>query len=155
MGQHVRQTPPLRTYPVRLPSMGCSGPVKDGMPYNRGWEYGYRWDSTSTHDDVIYWKHFPRYWPFVRGTHRLPVNSPHKGQWHGALMTFSLICASVNGWVNNREAGDLRRHHAHYDVTVKYFIQIVGNLTCPEHSHFSFAQSFYKFSPRTAVILLC
>ena len=32
------------------------------------------------HDDVIKWKHFPRYWPFVRGIHRSPVNSPHKGQ---------------------------------------------------------------------------
>ena len=41
------------------------------------------------------------------------VNSPHKGQWRGALM-FSLICAWINGWVNNREAGDLRRHRAHY-----------------------------------------
>ena len=38
------------------------------------------------HDDVIKWKHFPRYWPFVRGIHRSPVNSPHKGQWRGALM---------------------------------------------------------------------
>ena len=35
------------------------------------------------HDDVIKWKHFPRYWPFVRGIHRSPVNSPHKGQWRG------------------------------------------------------------------------
>ena len=67
-------------------------------------------------DDVIKWKHFPRYWPFVRGIHRVPVNSPHKGQWRGALM-FSLICAWIHGWVNNHEAGDLRRHHAHYDVT--------------------------------------
>ena len=33
-----------------------------------------------THDDVIKWKHFPRHWPFVRGIHRSPVNSPHKGQ---------------------------------------------------------------------------
>ena len=56
---------------------------------------------------------FPRYWLFVRS----PVNSPHKGQWHGALM-FSLICVWLNGWVNNREAGDLRRCRAHYDVTV-------------------------------------
>ena len=38
-------------------------------------------------------------------------------QWRGALM-FSLICSRINGWVNNREAGDLRRHHAHYDVIV-------------------------------------
>ena len=42
-------------------------------------------------------------------------NSPHKGQWRGALM-FSLICARINSWVNTDEAGDLRRHRAHYDV---------------------------------------
>ena len=71
----------------------------------------------TNHDDVIKWKHFPRYWPFLRGIHRSPVNSPHKGQWRGALM-FSLICVWINGWVNNREAGDLRRHRAHYDVSV-------------------------------------
>ena len=69
------------------------------------------------HDDVIKWKHFPRYWPFVRGIHRSPVNSPHKGQWRGALM-FSLICVWINGWVNNREAGDLGRYRPHYDVIV-------------------------------------
>ena len=68
-------------------------------------------------DDVIKWKHFPRYWPFVRGIHRSPVNSPHKGQWRGALM-FSLICIWINDWVNNGEAGNLRRYRAHYDVTV-------------------------------------
>ena len=44
-----------------------------------------------------------------------PVNSPHKGQWCGAWM-FSLISVWINGWVNNSEAGDLRRHRAHYDV---------------------------------------
>ena len=67
------------------------------------------------HDDVIKWKYFPRYWPFVRGIHRSPVNSPQRGQWRGALI-FSLICAWINGWVNNRDTGDLRRHSAHYDV---------------------------------------
>ena len=79
-----------------------------------------RWNKVAffqIHDDVIKWKHFPRYWPFVRGIHRSPVNSPHKGQWRGALM-FSLICVWINGWVNNRAAGDLRRYRAHYDVTV-------------------------------------
>ena len=75
----------------------------------------------SHHDDVIKWKHFPRYWPFVRGIHRSPVNSPHKGQWRGALK-FSLICAWTNGWVSNREAGDLRRYRAHDDVTVISFL---------------------------------
>ena len=61
------------------------------------------------HDGVITWKHFSRYWPFRRGIHWSPVNSPHKGHWHGALM-FSLICAWINGWVNNGEADDLWRH---------------------------------------------
>ena len=56
------------------------------------------------HDDVIKWKHFPRYWSFVRGIHRSPVNSLHKGQWRGALM-LSLICVWINGW-------------AHYDIIV-------------------------------------
>ena len=69
------------------------------------------------HNNVIKWKHFPRYWPFVQGIHRYPVNSPHKGQWRGALI-FSLICARIIGWVKNREAADLRRYCAHFDVTV-------------------------------------
>ena len=72
---------------------------------------------SSQHDDVIKWKHFPRYWPFVRGIHRSPVNSPYKGQWRGALM-FSLICVWINGWANDGEVGDLRRYRAHHDVTV-------------------------------------
>ena len=78
------------------------------------------------HDDVIKWKHFQCYWPFVWGIHRWPVNSPHKGQWRMALM-FSLICAWISGWVNNREAGDLRRYRAHYDVTV--MPEIVATVT--------------------------
>ena len=75
------------------------------------------WAPVKIHDDVIKWKHFPRNWPFVRGIHRSPVNSPHKGQWREALM-FSLICVWINNWVHNREAGDLRRYLAHYDVIV-------------------------------------
>ena len=47
--------------------------------------------ANAKHDDVIKWKHFPHYWPFMRGIHRSPMNSPHKGHWCGALM-FSLIC---------------------------------------------------------------
>ena len=76
------------------------------------------------HDDVIKWKHCPRYWPFMWGIHWPPVNSPHKGQWHRALM-FSLICVWINGWENNCEAGDLRRYPAHYDVTVMNFADIM------------------------------
>ena len=66
-------------------------------------------EDSDYHDDVIKWKHFPCYWPFVQGIHRSPVNSPHKGQWRGALVV-SLIWAWINGWVNNREAVELRRH---------------------------------------------
>ena len=81
-------------------------------------------------DDVINWKLFPRNWPFVRGIDRSPVNSPHKGQWRGALM-FSLICSWINVWVNNHEAGDLRCYRAHYDVIVM-IIQDPGlrNIRC-------------------------
>ena len=53
---------------------------------------------------------------------RSSVNSPHEGQWRGALM-FSLICAWINGWVNNRDAGDLRRQLAHYDVIMMHTSQ--------------------------------
>ena len=48
---------------------------------------------------------------------RSPVNSPHKGHWRGALI-FSLICTWIEDWVNNREAGNLRCHRAHYEVIV-------------------------------------
>ena len=68
-------------------------------------------------DDVIKWKNFPCYWPFVRGFHRSPLNSPPEGQWREALM-FTLIRAWTNGWANNRDAGDLRRNRSHYDTTV-------------------------------------
>ena len=73
------------------------------------------------HDDITTWKHFPRYWPFVCLIYRSPMNSPHKDPWRGALM-FSLICAWINGWVNNREADDLRCYRAHYDATIMYFL---------------------------------
>ena len=74
------------------------------------------------HDDVIKWKHFTRYWPFVRGIHPSPMDSPHKVQWSGAFM-FSLICSWTNGWANNRDIGDSRRHRAHYDVTGMQWIR--------------------------------
>ena len=51
------------------------------------------------------------------GIHPSLAVFPHKGQWRGALR-FSLICASTNGWVNNRAARNLRSHRDHYDVTV-------------------------------------
>ena len=64
-------------------------------------------------------KYFPRYWSFVRGIHRSPVNSPNQGQWRGALM-FSLISNWTNSWANNGDTGDLRRHRTHYDVIIMW-----------------------------------
>ena len=69
------------------------------------------------HDDVIKWNCFPRYWPIVRGIHPSLVKSPHKGQWRGDLM-FSLICTKTNDWASHRDAGDLKRHRAYYNVVV-------------------------------------
>ena len=75
------------------------------------WRFNWYYVSISSaynHDDIIKWKHFPRYWPFVRWIHRSPVDFPHAGQWREALV-FSLIYAWTNGWANNRDAGDLRQ----------------------------------------------
>ena len=69
------------------------------------------------HDDVIKWKYFPRYWPFVRGFAGHRWIPRIKGQWRRTLI-FSLTRAWTNGWENNGEAGDLRLHRGHYDVIV-------------------------------------
>ena len=114
-----------------------------GAGVSHAWANKYAWN-----DDVIKWKHFPRNWPFVRGIHRSPVNSPHKGQWRGALM-LSLICTRINGWVNNGDACDLRRHRAHYDVTVIEHRQVaIGTfgICCPharEHTRFKQMRSIH------------
>ena len=55
-----------------------------------------------------------------------PENSPHKGQWSGALM-FNLFCAWINRWVNNGEARDLRRRRAHYDFIVMPYVYSTVN----------------------------
>ena len=70
-----------------------------------------------------WWRHqmdtFSALLALCAGNSPVTDKSPHKGQWRGALM-FSFICAWINSWVNNRDAGDLRCHHAHYDVTVMW-----------------------------------
>ena len=72
------------------------------------------------HDDVIKWKHFPRNWPFVRGIHRSRW-IPHTKASDAELWCFFFICVWINGWVNNREAGELRPDRGHYDVNVMCF----------------------------------
>ena len=70
---------------------------------------------------MTWWRHqmetFSALLALLWGNHRSSVNSPHKGQWRIDLMC-SLTCAWINGWVNNREAGELRLHCAHYDIIV-------------------------------------
>ena len=86
-----------------------SGPMSSKLAACSGF---YLYMMTSSNGNI-----FRVYCSFVRGIHRRPVNSPHKGQWREALM-FSLIFPWTNGWVDNRDAGDLRRHGAHYSVIV-------------------------------------
>ena len=69
------------------------------------------------HDDVIKWKHFPIYWPFVRG------NSPVSGEFPAqrpVTRSFDVFfdLRLFKRLSKQREAGDLRRYRAHYDVTV-------------------------------------
>ena len=99
-----------------------------GRRENRGHEIGYSLCQSyvSTGIRVLlliwpWWRHqmetFSALLAICAGNSPVPVKSPHKGQWRGALM-FSLIYARINSWVNNGGAGDLRRHRIHYDVTV-------------------------------------
>ena len=63
---------------------------------------------------------FPCYWPFVRGIHRSKASDTEP-------LKFSLICTSTNGWVNNQDAGDLRRYRAHYGVSVMVAPRLFGS----------------------------
>ena len=76
---------------------------------------------------IAWWRHemetFSALLALCAGNSPVPVNSPHKGQWRGAFV-FSLICTWINDWVNNHEAGDLRRHHGHYDANVMARVKV-------------------------------
>ena len=77
---------------------------------------GKRWKNRLT-----WWRHqmetFSALLAICAGNSVVTGEFPHKGQWRGALV-FPLICAWINGWVNNGVAGDLRRHRVHYYITV-------------------------------------
>ena len=60
----------------------------------------------TAHDDVMVWKPFPYYWPFVRGIHQSQGNSPQKGPsnvkiwcsgWHYQMEPFSVLLALCVG----------------------------------------------------------
>ena len=95
---------------------------------------------------IPWWRHqmetFSALLALCAGNSPVPVKSPHKGQWRRAFM-FSLICAWINDWVNNREAGDLRRHRGHYDVNVMLCERVnavTGQTTCRAASRFAPSQ---------------
>ena len=90
------------------------------------------------HDSVTKWKHFPCCWPFVRGIHRWPVDSPHKGHRRVTSM-LSLSCAWTNVWANNRYTGDLTRHCAHYYVTVIWWLCCLTHYIIPGYEIVGFA----------------
>ena len=112
----------------------------------------------SCHDDVIKWKHFRCYWPFCAGNSQVPGEFPTQSQWRRALI-ISLICASINNWVNNGEAGDLRRHRAHYDVRVMSLYQLTVDqvflIIKPSlKGYFLFFHEWYFVYPRTNTSLM-
>ena len=69
--------------------------------------------SSRFHDDVVKWKHFPRYWPFVRGITGL-LWIPHTKASDAELWCF----LELNKRLSKQSWGLVRRYHAHYDVTV-------------------------------------
>ena len=83
------------------------------------------------HDNVIKWKHFPRYCVELTGHQWIPRTKANDAE----LWCFLWSPPEINGWVNNRQVGDLRRHRAHYDVIVE--VQILpGKLHQPVSCQF-------------------
>ena len=101
------------------------------------------------------------------GNSPVPVNSPHKGQWRGALM-FPLNCVWINDWINNREVGDLTRHRGHYDVSVMNNITNIMLLTTWRRKHYisrsqqqkgfgnetSLVDILYIVEPQTSILMI-
>ena len=84
------------------------------------------------HDDVIKWKHFQCYWPFCVGSSPVTGEFPLTKASDAELWCFLWSAPGINGWVNNREAGDLRCNGAYCDVIVMY--HMVHQLLKPEYS---------------------
>ena len=117
---------PIRPHEALFNVIPCSKPLFQGMNLEcllQNGDHFFTW-----------WRHqmetFSALLALCAGNSPVPVNSPHKGQWRGALV-FSLIFVWINGWVNNREAGDLRRHRGHYDVNVTSNMFLTWSRLCP------------------------
>ena len=107
-------------------------------------------DATRIHDDVITWKHFPRYWPFVRGIHRSRW-IPHSKASDAGLWCFFYLRLN-NGCVNNRKAGVLRRYRAHCDVIVMWNLGVCTDWM-PAHKPTELPWINQNFNPLPATFL--
>ena len=77
------------------------------------------------HEDVVSWKRFPHYWPFVRGIHRWPVNSPRKGPVMRIVDAYFVVIVE-NFWTNHRVVGNTMKNNMSLDIHV----QTNASLTC-------------------------
>ena len=128
MNHMICTCPPLMTYLVvcfywQKIRLRFTSQVDDNNYYNTD---GNNTDNNINGDVDIYtikswWRHqmetFSAWLALCEGNSPVTGEFPSQSQWRGALM-FSLICAWTNGWAHHRDAGDLRHHRTHYDVTV-------------------------------------
>ena len=100
------------------------------------------------HDDIIKWRHSLRYGPFVweftghRWITRTKASDAELWFWSAPW---------ISGWVNNREAGDLRRHHAYYDVIVMQS-NVSGHI---HQAHSVIVPILFFYFSATRSLLLC
>ena len=111
------------------------------------------------HGDVIKWKHFPRYCPLCgefTGHRWIPLTKVSNTE----LWCFLWSAPWINGWVNNREAGDLRRHRVHYDAILMirgYLLNSLGlallTLSWDKNwDNHSLVNGYPSFYPRIALV---
>ena len=78
-----------------------------------------QWKCPIPKRNKTWWRHqmetFSALLAICAGNSPVPGEFPAQRLW---ALIFSLICVWINDWVSNREAGDLRRYRAHYDVIV-------------------------------------
>ena len=116
----LMETNPIKNTKALLPRWCCRHCHCHLEPRNKQWTSYTAYPVTLSHGIMMTSSNgniFRVTGPLCWGIHRSLIDSPPKGHLRGALM-FSLICAWTNGWANNRDIGDLRRHRAHFDPIV-------------------------------------
>ena len=85
------------------------------------------------YDNVIKWKHFPHYWPFVRVFHRSPMNSPNKGRWcFFDLRLYKRLRKQFRWWFETSSRSLWRRYYDNYIIRNGRWI--ADAITCPRPS---------------------